>query len=142
MKICRMILLSCCALLLNISSALAQPVTISRDVELRSEPVMASPAVFSVKRDDKAEVLVKHGPWLRVRADGRESWLLSTSITYGPASGAHMDTRIGIRRTTIPMADKAAQHQILRQRGEEQLKLLDEYARQYDEELARANSVE
>lgn len=139
MKILRTLGLCFCMTLALLSSAHAQSVTISRDTELRAEPTTSSIVVSTVKREESAVVTAKQGPWLRIRVDNREGWLLTTSVLYGPAR----DARIGIRgSTTHIILEDTSLVRSPRQIGEEQLRLLDEYARQYDEELARANAAE
>jgi hypothetical protein len=74
------------ALILVVSSAAANPLTISRDAPLYSEARAGSAVVTRLKQGTPGEQVGKQGAWLNVKTGAGTGWLLSTNVTYGESS--------------------------------------------------------
>jgi uncharacterized protein YgiM (DUF1202 family) len=74
------------ALIFAASSALANPVTISRDCPLYAEARAGSGVVTELNQGTPGEVIGKRGAWLNVKTGGGTGWLLSTNVRYGAAA--------------------------------------------------------
>ena len=75
-----------CFLLACSVSAFAERVVIVKDTQLRVEPKFDSGSTVQVKRGAIANATEKQGPWLRVHANGKEGWVLTTQIAFSPVA--------------------------------------------------------
>ncbi len=80
------------ALILAVSSVLANPITISRDSPLYSEARSGSKVVAQLRSGTSGEQVGKQGAWLNVKTAAGTGWTLSTNVSYGEASASAAPT--------------------------------------------------
>lgn len=73
-------------------SAMAEPVTFTKDAPLRSEARFDSAPVTQVTRGTVGDATTKQGPWLNIKTQGGAGWALTTDISFsmGGSSGGSL----------------------------------------------------
>lgn len=138
--------------------AVAQPVTIERDSELRAEARYDAPVVAKVKQGTSGEVTAKSGAWVNIKAPEGAGWLFSFNVRFasaapggagGAGDAAALGRLVGPRQqvsVTSTIGVRGIEEEDLRQArfNAEQMKLLDQYAasRESAQDGARAAGLE
>ena len=146
------------AMLIIALPALAQPVTIERDSDLRAEARTDAPVTAKVKQGTSGEVTAKSGAWVNVKTPAAEGWLFSFNVRFAsaaPGGGAGagdasaLGRLVGPRQNvnvTATLGARGLDKESLQKAGfsAEQMKLLDQFAASSEsaQEGARAKGLE
>ena len=77
-------------------AALAEPGYASRDVELKAEPAGTAPAVGTLQKGARFEIVGEKGAWSQVKSAGLAGWTLSFYVMKGePAAQVSIGQRLG-----------------------------------------------
>lgn len=68
---------------LGTSGALADPVTFTKDVPLRSEAKFDAKPVAQIKQGATGDATGKQGPWLNITTQQGTGWALTTDVSFG-----------------------------------------------------------
>ena len=158
MRLISAVLYSILAMLIAASPALAQPVTVERDSELRAEARADAPVTAKVKQGTSGEVTAKSGAWVNVKTPEAAGWLFSFNVRFAsaaPGGGAGagdasaLGRLVGPRQqvnVTATLGARGLDKETLQQASfnAEQMKLLDQFAASSEsaQEAARATGLE
>lgn len=122
-------------LLICAATAHAQQVTITKDIQLRAEPLFDSSPVTQARQGVIATTSQKQGPWVLVHVGGNSGWVLTTDIVYGEIEKPEKFVSLFSRpRQAPPIHTVETAHrphnlpQLTEPINKEQLELLDRYA--------------
>ena len=159
MRLISAVLCSILAMLVVAMPALAQPVTVERDSELRAEARADAPVTAKVKQGTSGEVTAKNGAWVNIKTAEGAGWVFSFNVRFGTArpgsessagDGGAVLGRLVAPRTqvnvTATLGTRGLDKEDLRQASfnAEQMKLLEQYAasKESAQDGARARGLE
>lgn len=68
--------------------AVAEPVTFTKDVALRSEARFNAAPVAQIRRGAVGDASAKQGPWLNIKTPEASGWALTTDVSFGSGGSA------------------------------------------------------
>ena len=66
----------------------AEPATLIRAAELKSEPASDAPTVGQLPENASVDAVERRGGWTRIKASGAEGWVKMLSLRYGAGAKA------------------------------------------------------
>jgi hypothetical protein len=73
----------------------AEPVTFTKDAQLRSEARFDAKPVAQIKQGTAGDASGKQGPWLNIKTPQATGWALTTDITFGSGGGSSGGASLG-----------------------------------------------
>jgi hypothetical protein len=95
-SVCQLLLLAVSVMtFLGAGSAVAEPVTFTKDAPLRSAPRFDAAPAAQIKQGTVGDASGKQGPWLNIKTPQASGWALTTDISFGSGGGASGGPSLG-----------------------------------------------